>query len=464
MRTSPDAMMGKILPPHIRAEYSSCRDSVPRFNRVILDRPPFWSKQAELAESFRKYPVTLCQSGNSTGKSFSVAAIALWYLTYFKNSKVILTAPSETQLREVCWNYISKAFHECPYRLFPRAQAYKQPLKIEIADDWFLLAYSTKKKERLSGHHSQHLAFIVDEASGVEREVYEALDSLAPHRTLLVGNPLNPSGVFYERCMRQQANPDPRVNLIKIKSTDSPDANIPRSGRGLASKDWLDDMRREWGENSQWWKSHIEAEFPTEGGESLVPFTWLDRCAIPHRPGGARRIAVDLGSGSGYDRSFVIVADDNGVLSYFTSNTASLEEIAWKAFEFKRQYDVSDHRLTWDQAGIGADFAFRLKTLGVHNPTPYVGGKKVKSNQFLNHRSLSHWRFRRRLDPAGEYLMPFAMPDSLVSLLRPELGAVHYELNADGRIVITPKEVVIERLGKSPDALDTLAQLFAYGD
>ncbi|CAB5237922.1 DOMON_like domain containing protein [uncultured Caudovirales phage] len=457
-------MMGKTVPQWLREEHPRSRESVSRFNRIVLGRPPFWSKQAELAESFRKYPVTLCQSGNSTGKSFSVAAIALWYLTYFKNSKVILTAPSETQLREVCWNYISKAFHECPHRLFPRAMAYKQPLKIEIAEDWFLLAYSTKKKERLSGHHSEHLAFIVDEASGVDREVFEALDSLAPHRTLLVGNPLNPSGVFYERCMRQQANPDPRVNLIKIKSTDSPDANIPRSGRGLASKNWLDDMAREWGRNSQWWKSHIEAEFPTEGGESLIPFDWLDRCNIYHRQGGPRRISIDLSTGSGRDSNYVICGDDNGVIDWWACNTSSLEDVAWKTFEMKRRWDVSDHRITWDQQGIGTDFAFRLKSLGINNPTPYAGAKKVKSNQFLNHRGLSHWRLRRRLDPTGEYMMPYAIPETLINRLKPEVGAVHYELNGEGRIVITPKETVVERLGRSPDALDAMAQLHAYGD
>jgi hypothetical protein len=61
-------------------------------------------------------------------------------------------------------------------------------------------------------------------------------------------------------------------------------------------------------------------------------------------------------------------------------------------------------------------------------------------------------------------MMPYAIPETLINRLKPEVGAVHYELNGEGRIVITPKEVVVERLGRSPDALDAMAQLHAYGD
>ena len=454
--------MGKVLPPQIREEFARCRDNIPRFNRIILNRPSLWSKQAEICESFLKYRTTLVMSGNSCGKSFLLPALALHYLTYNTPSKIILTAPSETQLREVSWNYMLKAYQECPYRLFPSCQLYRQPLKMSISTDHFLLGYSTKTTEKLSGHHSDKLCVLVDESSGVERNIYEALDSLVPHRTVLIGNPLNAHGAFYDRCQRQMADPDPTVNLIKMRSIDGPDANIEHSSRGLASKSWLDAMRREWGEGSQWWKSHIMCEFPTVGGEALVPIDWIDRCQRHHRPGGQRKIAIDLSTGSGSDRSVVICADENGVIEWWNSKTAPMEETAWKAFEMRRKWDVSDHQVTFDAGGIGADFAFRLRSMGIANPTPYMGGKAVRSAQFLNHRSLSFWRLRRRLDPTGEHMMPYAMPLDLIEMAKREFPALTYELNGQGKVQIAKNEDVRERLGFSPDIADCMAQLFAY--
>lgn len=461
-RTVADMMLGKVCPPWLAEERERCRHSVSRFNRLVLGRPPFWSKQAQVAESFRTTRQTLCMSGNSTGKSFTLGTIALWYAAMHPHSKVVITAPSENQLRNVAWTYIQKAFNECPYRLFPQARVYKQPLKIEIAEDWFIIGYSTKKKENLTGFHAEHLAFIVDEASGVEREIYEGLDSLNPHRVFMIGNPLRSYGVFYDRCQRALREPDKNTNLIKIKSTDSPDANVERSARGLADKGWLKAMEAEWGLNSVWWQSHVEAEFPRIGGDILIPVDWVEMCEVNHRFGGERRISIDLAKGNGGDYSYVICGDDNGVLEWWSSNTASLEETAWKAFEFRQRWGVSDHRITWDQHGIGIDFAFRLRQVGILNPTPYMGGQKVTSESFTNWRGYSHWKLRRRLDPNGMYRLQYAIPQALISRLIPEVEAVSYEEDGQGRTVITSAEEVRERLGRSPDALDCMSQQFCY--
>jgi phage terminase large subunit len=461
-KTVADMMLGKVCPPWLAAEREKCRHSVSRFNRVVLNRPPFWSKQAEVAESFRTHRQTLCMSGNSTGKSFTLGTIALWYAAMHPHSKVVITAPSENQLRNVAWTYIAKAFHDCPYRLFPQARIYKQPLKIEIAEDWFIIGYSTKKKENLTGFHAEHLAFIVDEASGVEREIYEGLDSLNPHRVFMIGNPLRPYGVFYDRCSRAMRGEDPNTNLIKIKSTDSPDAGVQRSARGLADKGWLEAMKTEWGENSVWWDSHVDANFPKVGGDILIPVDWAERCLVPHRFGGERRIAIDLAKGKGGDKSFVICGDDNGVIDYWESNSSDLATTAWKAFEMRQRWNVSDHRITWDQHGIGIDFAFRLRQVGIVNPTPYMGGQKVKSDSFINWRGYSHWKFRRRLDPTGMFRIQYAMPQKLVNELIPQLEAVSYTEDGTGKVVITPADEVRERLGFSPDALDCMSQLFCF--
>lgn len=454
-------MSRKTNPPWVRKEWERCRSDPVRFHRTILRRPKVWSKQAELLESFHRYPVTLCQAGNSVGKSFALATAALHYAAYNPGSKVVCTAPSNTQLREVLWANIIKAYNDCPFHIWDNARTTRTPdLKIEFGPDWFILGYSTTTAERFSGHHSPRLAVIFDEASGIAREIFEAADSLVPHRMLFIGNPLRPEGVFYERCIR--AHGARGTNLIKIKSTESPDIKVAHSARGLACKNWLDKCRADYGEGSMWWKAHIEAEFPSSGAEQVVPGQWLDLAEIVvWKPSGPRRLGIDLASGSGNDKTCLTVRDDNGVLHMESSNDWSLEETAQKSFELVTRFGIKHEHVVWDMVGIGMDFAFRLESVGIHGATGHQG-QRYSGKIHANLKTAAYWSFRQRLDPIGIWPRRFSIPPRYTSMIRAELAATRYTIDTSDRIALVPKEDIIAALGHSPDHIDSLAMTFAY--
>ncbi len=52
------------------------------------------------------------------------------------------------------------------------------PAVIEIAPGWQALGFSTTSVERSSGQHAKRLLAVVEEASGVEDFVFDAIDSL----------------------------------------------------------------------------------------------------------------------------------------------------------------------------------------------------------------------------------------------------------------------------------------------
>lgn len=432
-----------------------------RFNRVILRRHKLWSKQAEILRSFTNYPVTLCKAGNSVGKSYAIAAAALHYLAYNPGAKVICTAPSHTQLREVLWANIVEAFNNCPYKIFETARLSKSPdLKLEISPTWFILAYSTTTAERFSGHHSRRLAVIVDEASGVSREIFEAADSLIPHRMLLIGNPLRPEGVFYERCLRSATTPG--SNLITIKSTESPDITVPHSNRGLACQNWLEKVRSDYGEGSMWWQAHVEAEFPTSGAEQVIPSDWLNAAeTVVWKPSGPRRLGIDLASGSGGDKTVLMVRDDNGILEMSDSNEWSLEETARRCYELAMRYQINSQHIVWDMPGIGMDFAFRLESVGIYGATGFQG-QRFSGKIHANLKTAAYWNLRQRLDPKGVYPHRFHIPPKVASKLRPELAATRYIIDQSDRIALIPKDDIIASLGHSPDYADSIAMTFAF--
>jgi hypothetical protein len=468
--------------------------------RDCKDRHGYWKRQRQIARSVVTCPVTLVPTGNAVGKSFLAAGLLHWFLSTRRGSLVVATAPTQVQLEEVLWKEVERAYRGARIPLGGRLL--RSPLKVDLGGGWQALAYSTTKVERFSGHHAADLFAILDEASGVADEIYEAISSLNPSRELLMGNPLRPSGVFYDRCHAR----NPLANLISISSLESPHIGLERSPWGLADKTWLEKARADYGEGSLWWTCHVLGEFPDSGVDSVIPGSWLDRASdAPHQPGGPRRIAIDLAEGRGGDRSVVVVKDENGLIDLWSSTTASFEATAFQAAAMAQKYEVGDANISYDVAGIGADFGNRLRQFGIVAPIPYRGGNEG-GPKHANFRSYSAWRLRQRLDPqrtdiqfgselsvaptiddfvyhparlaidgrvrGGTSFIPrvqglsraqFSIPSRFLNgPLREELIGLRYELDLKGRVKLEVKEDYVERLKRSPDLADAFCQSFAF--
>jgi len=317
-----------------------------------------------------------------------------------------------------------------------------------------------------------------------------------------MGNPLRPSGAFYDRCHSN----NPMAKIIKISSLESPHIGLARSPWGLADATWLEKARSDYGEGSLWWTCHVLGEFPDSGQDSVIPESWLrSSSSANYVPGGTRRIAIDLAEGHGGDRSAVLVRDDNGVIDLWSSNVADFQTTASRVALQAQRYEVENSNISYDVSGVGADFANRLRQFGIISPVPYRGGNEG-GPKHSNLRSYSAWRLRQRLDPqrreihfdGGEpalasatdlnhfapYLnmqgqlkfpvpissrshgsdrLQFSIPSRFLNgSLREELIGLRYELDLKGRIKLEKKEDYVERLKRSPDLADCLCQSFAF--
>lgn len=74
---------------------------------------------------------------------------------------------------------------------------------------WFATARTATKPENMRGFHEDYMLFIVDEASGVEDQIMEAILSTLSgefNKLLMCGNPTRTSGVFYDSHNRDRAD------------------------------------------------------------------------------------------------------------------------------------------------------------------------------------------------------------------------------------------------------------------
>jgi len=298
---------------------ADCFDDPDMFNSAILQRPDFWPGQVEWCNAVVEHKATAIETGNMLGKDYWVAGIVLWWLWTRPNSLVFVTGPGQTSIGSVTWKEIRRAVDGCPF--WPSILPAKisggiktSPHIVEIAPGHQALGFSTTTIERMSGQHAGDLLVVVGESSGVEAEVWEALDSLGATKIVAIGNPLKAEGGFVDLCNEAESDkvrcvPASEATYhINMPSTMSPHAEWDKSPVGLADRPWLDAMERKYGKDSLWFRCHVLAIRPSLVNEQLIPDADLDRCITDDTAnvvsrlradgkGGRRRLGCDVGEG-----------------------------------------------------------------------------------------------------------------------------------------------------------------------
>jgi phage terminase large subunit len=139
------------------------------FARSTLGFEP-WSKQCEILEALRDHRQVAVRSAHGCGKTAVAGRAALWFLAAFPRCRVITTAPTFHQVRNLLWREIRSGYHASAGFFGGELTA----TKLELDVDWFALGLSTDQPERFQGHHAEHLLLVVDEAAGVADDIFEA--------------------------------------------------------------------------------------------------------------------------------------------------------------------------------------------------------------------------------------------------------------------------------------------------
>jgi hypothetical protein len=459
---------------------AKCHNDAGLFNTAILGRSPYWNRQRELVESVVRYRVTCCYTGNAVGKDYTVGGLLPWWLLTRSDSLVVVTGPTQTVLGSITWKEVRRAVEgsKIPLGLKASQGIRCTPLRLCVRGDWGALGYSTTSVERASGQHNRKLLVIVEEASGVEDEIWDAIESLKYTRLLAIGNPIRAEGRFVE-LIRQAARdhtdsitPSRAVNAIRIPSTESPHAQLEESPWGLADRTWIESCYRRYGADSLWVRSHIKAEVPSVSSDALLPEAWLDWAAQQKRvyldPGHpvhrTRRISCDLGEGVGRDSSAIVVRDDWGILDVVFGSALGLPEAAEQIRRLRDRYNVPDERISFDRVGIGREFPLHLQRRGITRAVGYAGAGSPRSHDFTNLRTEAAWKLRLRLDPGfAPGGRPFFCipPGPYWQRLREELRVLTYDLVGRQTRLLAKDEWAIV-LGHSPDLADALIQSFAF--
>lgn len=243
---------------------------------------PWTPDQERILVSVMEHRKTLVQSGHGTGKTRDFAWLVPWWLFRRKPSKVVTTASSWTQLATVLWGEIGAVWGHSVTPLPGK----KNLLEIKLEPDWYAIGLSTTARKgdltatRFQGHHSPNLLVIIEEAAGVEEEMFEGAEGMAigpDDRIVAGGNPTNPNSRMHK------ASQLPSWNVVHLDSRNHPNV-IHRDHRivpGAVSYEWVKDRLEEYGsEESPLFMSKVAGLWPEQAEEALINLGWVTKAQV----------------------------------------------------------------------------------------------------------------------------------------------------------------------------------------
>jgi phage terminase large subunit len=451
------------------------RESPRLYVRHRFGAVPTWQQEDILDAITPPGAKVTVRSGHGIGKSSAAAWGIYWFIETHDYAKIPCTAPSSHQLRDVLWGELSKwqriadALSETRKdpaelwlsALFTLAQG---RLSDPGAPEWAAIARTARKEnpEALQGFHAEHMFFVVDEASGVPEEIFEAAEgalSTPGARVLMLGNPTRTSGTFHGSHVHNRGEYTP----LHFRSQDSP----------LVDANYRARLVRKWGEGSNVVRVRADGEFPRQEDDVLISLEHTEPCTTrePVAGEGRRRLGVDVAR-YGSDRT-TLVSRQGRVVDYIRiyAQQGTMETVGCILAVIEpwgiQEIDV-------DLIGIGAGVYDRLvevmadrrrlaqyacAVVGVNVATDAPDKRPSDDAQARTMRDYVWLEVARWL---REDAPVFCAEDrQACEDLAGELASVHYRFDSDGRIVVEAKDAMKKRLGHSPDLADGLGCTFA---
>lgn len=430
------------------------------FVREVLGAEP-WEKQREILEGVRDYPEVAVASCHAAGKSWISAREVLCFLYPRRLSRVVTTAPTFDQVRDIIWVEIRRAFESSKTKLGGRM--YETP-RLDLGTNWFATGRATDDPNKFQGKHAEtgSILVIADEASGIEDDIWVGIDGILTSddsHLLAIGNPTDPGSEFHRMFQR------PGVKKIHISAFDTPNFTTfgitlddirngtwkekitgPLPAPYLITPEWVAKRLEKWGEDSPLWISRVLGEFPDVSTDTLIRLSWIE--AAQRRvlePSAPDVLGVDVAR-QGSDETVITHRRGPVFRTLKVTRQEDTMQTTGRVVVALNETKASEARI--DAVGIGAGVFDRLIELKKPAVEMQSGQAAKDPERFANARAEWWWGLRERFESGDIDIDP--ADDELAA----QLSQIKYKFTSRGQILIESKEDMKKRGLASPDRGD----------
>ncbi len=432
--------------------------------------PETW--QVKLLSDLRDGLITIDQaiqlartSGHGIGKSACVSWIILWAISTFEDTKGVVTANTETQLKTKTWAELAKW-----YRLFVGKSLFSMTATGLFSVDpehertWRIdmVPWSVKNTEAFAGLHNQgkRIVVIFDEASAIDDLIWEVTEGALTDRNtqiiwLAFGNPTRNKGRFRD-CF-------PGGKFAHRWYSDTVDSRSVSFTNHEQIQKWVDD----YGEDHDFVRVRVRGIFPRTDAVSFISFEIANEAVarpLPENIYDRVILGVDVGR-FGTDPTVIFPRQGRDARSRPMEilRGVDLMRQAARIVQLYNLYNAA--ACIVDGGGVGGGLVDRLRQLGVtvyeldFGSSPDGYNVIDPSIKYYNKRA-EIWGAVRDWLPGGCIQNDISGQDE--TLVDELTGPTYTYAGDDMEIQLEKKKDMLRRQVPSPNAADALACTFGF--
>lgn len=444
-----------------------CADNVVKFLlKFLTDKLDGWQEQTARAygRGERRIALSAC---HGPGKTWLAAALCVYQSVCWFPQHVVVTAPSKGQLEDALVKNVVTLFKMLPQAVQDLFEIKTNRIELKSApeESWFSARTArAEKPEALQGVHCfrGRELLVADEASGVDDPIFESAAGSMSGRettTMLLSNPTRVTGYFYDVFHKLK-------DMWWTRSISAFDSS-------RVDRDFVKDIARRYGEDSNAYRIRVLGQFPTANDDSVIARDLIIAARkrdITIPPFSVEVWGLDVAR-KGANRNALVRRNRIAIVDAAVWGGVDLMQTAGRV---KREYDDAraagnaPQSICVDANGLGAGVADRLAQLGLPILSINVSETQNLDPRFRNMRTELYWKVREWLElkdkkmpwksccgnATGEKTCPH-------DRLEEELAAPTYSYTSSGKILMESKDDMLRRKVPSPDIADAAALSFA---
>lgn len=400
------------------------------------------------------------KSGQGPGKTTASGVAGMWLAFEAPYSKVLVTAPTMRQCRDVWLAEVKRILREADPAVARFFEVTGMGFGVfgQKNNEWGCIVQTATSPESAQGQHNKNMHIIFEEASGISRPLYEQYRGTLSNPGavfLQIGNPNSRDSPFFD-CFNSQRH---KWKCFTWNAEDTP------------KSEWFDptrneDVAEEFGKESDVYRVRVQGEFPHADPNCVMSSDDLEKCmdkalllpmsVMLHNNKRIRQFGIDFARFGG-DESVIIRRQGNSVVEHFWRARVDPNDVVARSFKMQADAGWKDSEAAFvaDAGGLGQGMMQHFYRAGKHVLEFHSQGSPSQQG-YANKITQAWFNLGHRVRNTQCYL-----PKD--RLLLQQLSTRQYYTNLKGKLILESKDEYMKRGFESPDRADGAVMAFYDG-